>query len=261
MSWRSFNRREDDFDTLLDYNNYLNEVEDITFNLISGVDVDETERKLVAYAEAHRQAISRNSSRINEETASRQARQGQEKELARLKREALRQEEEAERRQRLEGKQDIINRLATSDGDASKIVREGQRVTLKKTSARRSAFEKQRPMLDDPFSGGAPDEKPHQGFLFKGLKTRREPQPDKPYDPFEGLKYEKLYYVLQDHYEWRWLDDARREVRYAAGGYDIQDYYARALSDAFSGLGVFVSDEMSAAEKRSTTADDGSLGR
>jgi CDK-activating kinase assembly factor MAT1 len=43
-------RSEDEFETLSDYNNYLEEVETITFNLLNKIDVEKSEAKLRAYA-------------------------------------------------------------------------------------------------------------------------------------------------------------------------------------------------------------------
>jgi len=41
-----FNKREDDFPSLKEYNDYLEEVEDMIFNLVTGVDVPAIEEKI-----------------------------------------------------------------------------------------------------------------------------------------------------------------------------------------------------------------------
>ena len=46
---KDFNRREEDFDTLGEYNDYLEEVEDIIFNLCNNVDAEETRRRVAEY--------------------------------------------------------------------------------------------------------------------------------------------------------------------------------------------------------------------
>ena len=43
---RSFNKVREDFEDLRGYNDYLEMVEDIIFNLCNGIDVAETERKV-----------------------------------------------------------------------------------------------------------------------------------------------------------------------------------------------------------------------
>ncbi|KAK8945991.1 hypothetical protein KSP40_PGU003041 [Platanthera guangdongensis] len=44
-----FNKREEDFPSLKHYNDYLEEVEDMTFNLIEGTDVEEIEAYITKY--------------------------------------------------------------------------------------------------------------------------------------------------------------------------------------------------------------------
>jgi CDK-activating kinase assembly factor MAT1 len=43
------NKKEDDFETLRDYNDYLEQVEEMTWNLILNIDVEATERKLARF--------------------------------------------------------------------------------------------------------------------------------------------------------------------------------------------------------------------
>jgi CDK-activating kinase assembly factor MAT1 len=238
----SFNRCEEDFDTLLDYNNYLNDVEDITFNLVNKIDVAETERKLVAYAEANKQAISNNMARESQTKLSRESIKAHENDLTRLRREAAQIEDEQRLREREESRRDLIEKLATGDASAVEAVKAAQTVKLKKTSARKAMQGAQNNLegkkADMASRSGAAD----SAFEIKGLKKRVEPQPEKAYDPFADLSFQPKYFVLQDRYAWHWLDDARKEPKYAAGGYNVQDYCARALCDAFSGLGVFVED-------------------
>lgn len=50
-------------------------------------------------------------------------------------------------------------------------------------------------------------------------------------------------YELQKEYKNPFLDGARRDHKYTAGGYDLQEYYARSMFEAFAGLAVFIGDE------------------
>lgn len=59
-----FNKRPEDFPTLRAYNDYLEEVEDITFNLINEVDVAETEARITAYELENKEAIAANEARL-----------------------------------------------------------------------------------------------------------------------------------------------------------------------------------------------------
>ena len=57
---RDFNKREEDFGCLRDYNNYLEMVEDIIFNLSNNIDVTETNKKIQVYKEVNKEQILRN---------------------------------------------------------------------------------------------------------------------------------------------------------------------------------------------------------
>lgn len=236
-----FNRREDEFDSLMDYNNYLNEVEDMTFNLIYKIDVDATERKMAAYSEQNSKAIVENAFLASEATQNYSALQAAEREQARLRRDAARREEEEERRARAEGKQDIINRLASGTGDADKIAQEGQRVTLKKRLDKRAANDRQKEV--QAISAVHESSNGSSSFLIKGLKPKPKPGPEAPFDAFGSLSLQNAYHNLQEDYSWQFLDRLKTEPLYGAGGYSPHEYYSRALCEAFSGLGVIISNE------------------
>lgn len=65
-----YNKRQDDFPSLRAYNDYLEDVEDIIFNLIEGVDVAATEEKLMKYQDENAEAIIASRARRAEEEAS-----------------------------------------------------------------------------------------------------------------------------------------------------------------------------------------------
>ncbi len=55
--FRDFNKKEEDFGTLREYNDYLEMVEDIIFNLSNNVDVEETNSRIAKYKEKNREQI------------------------------------------------------------------------------------------------------------------------------------------------------------------------------------------------------------
>ena len=79
----TFNRREEDFETLLAFNDYLNDVEDITFNLINGIDLEETNKKFETYTRAHGKEIEENAQMAVQERQSFSAAQKLERQQAR----------------------------------------------------------------------------------------------------------------------------------------------------------------------------------
>ncbi|KAF2767287.1 CDK-activating kinase assembly factor [Teratosphaeria nubilosa] len=238
-----FNKREEEFEELRDYNDYLNEVEDITFNLVNGIDLAETNRRFEEYERAHAAEIKENERLAKQEKMSFSQKQKAERQLARERREAARREEEAERRELEEGRRDLVNRLASGQ-DPDKVERQGQ-VQLKKRLDRQAAATRQQELraADEAARTGAP--------FIKGLKARptKSKEPERPVDPFGGMRIEPKYFSLQDEYLWSGVQETKKDVRHMAGGYDVRDYTQRSLVAAFSGFGVFVAEEIEERER------------
>ena len=57
---RDFCQTQDDFETLREWNDYLEQVEDIIFNLVNNIDKEETERTIAKYRESNKQFIKKN---------------------------------------------------------------------------------------------------------------------------------------------------------------------------------------------------------
>lgn len=283
----SFNRREDDFTSLRAYNDYLEEVETLTFNLLNNINVSETESKLSAYASQNASSIAHNAALSTQESASIEASSAADKERARLRRDAARREADEERSELAEGRREIINKLANDPVDgqhsnAEKIAREGQKVLLKRSSARRNYALGQHPPQRStagvdvvggiPTNGSVPETQNGNtgGLVFKGLKPRditqdgkKKGREEEPYDPFGGLGNkvnEHGYFVLQDHYDHPWLEQAEKDPVIKAGGYDLREYYERAMVEAFAGLGVCVADEMGRKEEMSVAGGGSGVG-
>lgn len=146
--------------------------------------------------------------------------------------------------------------IGSSRGNADAAAREGQKVMLKKSTARRTAAEKAARLAvasggADVFSSNngsaaavSTTASDRFGYTIQGLKPVAEPEMERPYDAFGGLVPLTLqppqYHVLRDTYEHPWLDRARSDPVILAGGYDLREYYSRAMLEAFAGLGCFV---------------------
>jgi CDK-activating kinase assembly factor MAT1 len=249
----SFNRREEEFKDLRAYNDYLEQVEDISFNLINNIDVAATRRKLNSYAAANSSTISRNSAIAELEHKSLEEQEAAKREISRLNREAARREEEDEKQEREVSRREMMNRIAEGKGDPEDIAREGQRVVLKHSTARRQATDKARQQQlaqdinqvksKDFLTGGMGNGAADPTFFIKGLKPVVMPEVEKPYDPFGGLYMEPSYYTLAARYEHTWLDPARADPKVTVGGYTVTEYCARALLESNIGLCCFIADE------------------
>ncbi|XP_026436982.1 uncharacterized protein LOC113334972 [Papaver somniferum] len=64
-----YNKREEDFSSLREYNDYLEEVEDMTTNLINGIDVAAIEAKIAQYKKDNAEQITLSQARKAEELA------------------------------------------------------------------------------------------------------------------------------------------------------------------------------------------------
>ncbi|EAW10358.1 TFIIH/NER complex subunit TFB3 [Aspergillus clavatus NRRL 1] len=251
------NRREEEFDSKRAWDDFLEQREEIIANLVYGTDVAKTEADLQRYATENMSSIRANRALEAQEATSFQEQQTHEQELARIRREAARQEYENERREVQAGREDYLSRLAAGKpGDAATIARESHKVLLKKSSARRSEEDrirqKQAALRSSDLKKAGPgttaaDRAGEAGGagLIKGLRKIKTPEPEKPYDPFGGLIPGKRdYYTLRDYYPSSYLDPIRQDTRMQAGGYDLREYYSRTLLEAFAGLGCFLDEEV-----------------
>lgn len=107
-----FNKREDDFDSLKAYNDYLEEVEAILFNLINDIDVPNTEARIAAYQASNKASIQANTRNLAAEGDAQRAREEAER-IVRAERAARRkQREERDRMEREQDEQDLLEALA-----------------------------------------------------------------------------------------------------------------------------------------------------
>lgn len=62
-----FNKRDFDFPSLREYNDYLEQVEEIVFNLTNNIDVDNTKQRMDQYQRENRDIIQRNKAKLTRE--------------------------------------------------------------------------------------------------------------------------------------------------------------------------------------------------
>lgn len=245
-----FNRREEEFDTLRDWNDYLESVEDLVFRLTEGTPAEkkEAEAALMEYKEANQRMIEENEKAEKEEEDMARRAQAQQEERARRRREQARQREAEEKEEIRKAKSQALDKLASGDGNAADITRRAEQLIQQKTERMK------REHLDE--------ERQDRGITIRGnLKKRKAKELDMPYDAFGGLDLTPTRYVLQKSYKNEWLKGVTQDPGHMVGGYSLQAYYARSMLDAFAGLGVFIQDEKSAEpEMLHTTVTTGSGG-
>ncbi|TDZ13564.1 RNA polymerase II transcription factor B subunit 3 [Colletotrichum orbiculare MAFF 240422] len=232
------NKVEDDFETLPDYNEYLEFVENLSFDLISGNDAQKkaAEKTLTDYETQHRADIERNRRLAKESEEERRARFEAERDDAARRRLEAMEEDQAERQNEQRMREEMLDGLASGDvGEAKQTL---NRILLKKRGQGK---------LGAAVSSLSEATAAPAGLSIRGLKAqkKRVVDDDKPYDPFGGLRLDMERYTLGplDEYRNHWVDEARKKDDIVVGGYSAGEYLSRAMFEAFSGLAVFIDDE------------------
>ncbi|XP_014673755.1 PREDICTED: CDK-activating kinase assembly factor MAT1-like [Priapulus caudatus] len=119
---RDYNKKESDFDTLNEYNDYLEEIETIVFNLMYNTDVEETKLQIEQYKKDNQAVIKKNKSKLSQDENYIDA-MLEEEEQQRLdrRRQAL-EEEKKEKVAKRKHKEDLIDELMFSDLPADHIM-------------------------------------------------------------------------------------------------------------------------------------------
>lgn len=231
-----FNKVEDDFETLRDYNDYLDMVECLTDDLVNGpADARaKAEAQLAEWEARHKAEIERNRKLARESDESRQKRLAAEQDASRSRRMQDLQDEADEKASAVRFREEMLNSLQSADvGQASQAV---DRVLLKKRGQ-----QKRDAALHAVASAAG-------SLSIRGLRDKTKPVvQDGPYDPFGGLdlaprRVDLAPDRLRDYHS-EWIDVIRSKDEYLVGGYGADEYISRALFEAFSGLGVFVADD------------------
>lgn len=230
-----FNQVEDDFETLDAYNEYLEMVENLTFDLVNGSESQrrKAEAQLGAWEAEHKADIERNRRAGERQREATRKQTAAENEAARQRRmDIMKQEEEERRRQAQQREEDLDSLTKAPEGTANRII------LKKRGQHRKEELERSEAAALRAAAG------PGGNLSIRGLKDKKRPViTDEPYDPFGGVDLEPSRYTVQDSYKNPWLEDARIRGDHTVPGYSLQEYYARAMLEAFSGLGVFIEDE------------------
>lgn len=248
-----FNKTEDDFEDLPSFNEYLEMVEALTMDLVYGAAGAQAAagEKLLQWEEHHRAEIERNKKAGERARETSRRQMAAEHEAARQRRLEAARAEEDERRERLRQREEDLDTLARApQGQAARVMLKKRGQHRKEELAASEAAALRRAAAA---AGG--------GLSIRGLKKKGGAGAGAgagadaaggagagdggsgPFDPFGRLDLRPTRYELQKEYKNPFLDGARRDHKYTAGGYDLQEYYARSMFDAFAGLAVFVADE------------------
>lgn len=119
---RDFNKKEEDFESTRDYNDYLEEIESLIYNLANNIDVMESNRRIEQYKRENKEQILKNKMRIGrteheiEELLELERQRDEERKLE------LAREEIETKRAKIREKEALIDELMFSEGNAKSIV-------------------------------------------------------------------------------------------------------------------------------------------
>ncbi|CAF4941433.1 unnamed protein product [Pieris macdunnoughi] len=119
---KDFNKKEEDFATIREYNDYLEDIESIIFNLVNNIDIINTNKKIDQYKKDNKELIMKNKAKIGREELELEEILEIEKQMEDLRRtEVLRIDQEA-KKQKIREKEALIDELMFADGDAKDIL-------------------------------------------------------------------------------------------------------------------------------------------
>ncbi|KAI6036855.1 CDK-activating kinase assembly factor MAT1-domain-containing protein [Pisolithus microcarpus] len=193
---KEFNKRREDFPDLRSYNDYLEEVEVITFNLINEINIPETEARIEAYRKENAALIELNVRREEQYT------------------QELKQQEEQERLEREQ------HRLETSTKDATEIIAKSRAEATKRAASRAVAT--------TTFKSSAQ--------LLRSRAAQSTTIPDVPHVPLQDdwYAYEDYLDRYDDMYSEAVRQDQEGIMK--AGGYKVEEAWERALRSAVTAL-------------------------
>lgn len=238
---KEFNKRKDDFMDLRSYNDYLEEVEDISkfpslqyihlfkftlaFNLINDIDIPQTEARIAAYRVENAALIELNTQREEQNALYLKEQEEFERQQREIRALEARREEEEERDEKIKRERELIDKLETSTKDASKLVAKSLAEAQKRNNARTQT--------SNLFASNSK--------LLRSRAAQSTVVPDVPH-----VAIQDDWYAYQDKYEVKsnYYDPVSEAVRkdkdgiMRAGGYRVEEAWERALRSAVAGLEI-----------------------
>ncbi|XP_054715171.1 CDK-activating kinase assembly factor MAT1-like [Uloborus diversus] len=222
---KDFNKKEEDFKSLLEYNDYLEEVETIIFNLANNIDIESTKRKIEQYKKENKTQIMKNKGKLSKEEEELEELLEYEKiELEARRMQLIEEELELEKEKRKK-KENLIDDLMFSDKSAKDIIAshaaksddvKAKVIPIRKRNTFSTGLKSQQVFLP------VPKENNDNIYVYKDLVF--DMCGPKPFSP-NSLRSKGFTQHVRS------ASDTEM-----AGGYVTENACDRALQDAFSGI-------------------------
>ena len=197
------------------------------FNLINDIDISETQARVAAFRKENAALIEANQQREEAYAQALKEHEEAERREKQLRAEELRRAEEEEREARESERRALIDNLEHSNADATRLVAQARAEALKRAAARSAAAQQA--------------VKQSSANLLRSRAAQSAVVPDQPHVPLQDN-----YYAYEDLYSLRslYFDPASDAVRrdkegiMRAGGYRLEEAWARAIRSAVAGLDI-----------------------
>ncbi|KAI9182976.1 TFIIH/NER complex subunit [Blastocladiella emersonii ATCC 22665] len=230
---RIFNKQPREFASLREYNDYLEMVEDIVFNLTNEIDVERTNAIVEKYRRENQESIERNRLSRNPEHQRLAELRKKEEEEQQLRREQAKLKYEEEGKMQLEEKESILNELASSKRRAEDIVNDRKRVTKARGG-----------VGSGPGASAAAHDSIREFGMAHAYTELFDPSAERvtagAVDPLDTLDFDDELegcFELQDNYHDPYLQPwLHGKPAIPPGGYHPNVTYFRAIESAYRGL-------------------------
>lgn len=202
-----FNRREENFATLLEFNDYEEEVEDVIFNLVHDLKVDEMKEKITKYQKDNEEQIVLNQGKTFEEQSKMQQKAEQEREQAMLYKQNQMLKERKERQEKAE-KSRQLNEIAL--GERERLTVNSDAMDIDPSSLSKEEHERQQMQAMQHFSS-------HSALL----REFDRPAPSVVSAPKDPTIVSRM-------------STSDKRDMYKAGGYNYTEFLRKSWSSAFS---------------------------
>ncbi|RHZ67803.1 hypothetical protein Glove_299g93 [Diversispora epigaea] len=213
---QQFNKRQEDFPSLREYNDYLEMVEDIVWKINNNINKQETDELIEKYTKENKDNIIHNARRQIDEEKLAAYKQACEKREKRAQFENYKKSLEQERKAKEELEVELINELANSKTSALKII------AAKKANIHKNS---------DSFQDSHQENVQIKEWFGLDHLTQEDTQ---EFDPIASEYMDIDHYTIKEKYIDSYLPAPTQLLR--AGGYNQKFIYERSLQSAFSGI-------------------------
>uniref|UniRef100_A0A0A9XRU3 CDK-activating kinase assembly factor MAT1 n=1 Tax=Lygus hesperus TaxID=30085 RepID=A0A0A9XRU3_LYGHE len=224
---KDYNKKEEDFSTLEEFNDYLEEIEEIIFNLTNGINTIETNKRIDQYKKENRDTIMKNKMKVGRTEMELEELLEIEKQMDEVRKMDQIREEVETKRKKMKIKEAMIDELMFSQGDAKDIVNTFQNNLEEEIKVQEKIPDRTTQFSTGVKFGKGSSEFPPYFKIEEGPLFTYSP-PDFVYEGPDPPKWENLRPYLM-HVRQTTIDET-------AGGFDAAIGCLRALQEACVGL-------------------------